>query len=218
LKVFQIVFFLVYLLYFVKSWGGSGRTPGKAFLNLRVTDESGAFPISYGRALGRFFAMGINFALWLLPFLIIPFNRSKHGVHDYIGGTAVIKEGPATYWYVPAMLLFFVLIGTGLGSVYYGYKIMAPFMKEMTLLYAAKDGDVAEIKKSLAQGVSVNAHNSKGETPLILAAKNDKVDAVQALLDAGADVNLTDLTNKTAIRYAIAGSYNGIAILLVQHH
>ena len=52
----------------------------------------------------------------------------------------------------------------------------------------------------------LNSLNSKGQTPLMYAIRCGNPDAVQILLDAGADVTLTDNENKTAIYYALQQS------------
>ena len=52
----------------------------------------------------------------------------------------------------------------------------------------------------------LNSLNDKEQTPLIYAILVGNPDAVQILLDAGADVTLTDNKNKTAIYYALQQS------------
>ena len=57
------------------------------------------------------------------------------------------------------------------------------------LVYAAGEGDVQKIKQLIASGATVDSIELDGLTPLINAVQKGKIDAVRALLDAGADPN-----------------------------
>lgn len=70
------------------------------------------------------------------------------------------------------------------------------------LHYAALGGRVDTIKWLLARGLNVDARNEFGETPLILAAKTAQLDAVRALLEAKADIGLSDKDLRTAKGHA----------------
>jgi ankyrin repeat protein len=52
---------------------------------------------------------------------------------------------------------------------------------------AARTGDVALIRECLSHGVPVEAMSSDGSTPLMVAARQNRRAAIQALLEAGAD-------------------------------
>jgi ankyrin repeat protein len=72
------------------------------------------------------------------------------------------------------------------------------------LLRAAPVGD-GEVIKRLATKAKLNVTNEKdkkGETPLILAVANSKKDAVEALVNAGADLNVKDSIVGTALKRA----------------
>lgn len=58
------------------------------------------------------------------------------------------------------------------------------------LVKAASDNDVAKINRLIAKGADVNGTNRYGMTPLLTAVSYHNVDAVKALLEAGADPNL----------------------------
>lgn len=60
------------------------------------------------------------------------------------------------------------------------------------LLQAAATGDTATIQKLAADGGDLNQRDSHGRTPLMVAAHLRKYEAVLALLNAGADINLLD--------------------------
>lgn len=64
------------------------------------------------------------------------------------------------------------------------------------LLLAAAGGDLAGVVRSLKNGAPVDVRNdreeTRGMTPLMLAAEGGRLDVVEALLAAGADVNASD--------------------------
>lgn len=71
-----------------------------------------------------------------------------------------------------------------------------------TLLhYAARGGRVDTIKWLLAHGLKVDARNEFGETPLMLAAELSELDAIRTLLEAKADISLSDKDLRTAKRH-----------------
>lgn len=67
------------------------------------------------------------------------------------------------------------------------------------LLNATEQGDVAAVREWLAQGANVNARDqrrkTKNSTPLMLAAAAGHSEVVNLLLDAGADINASDLAD-----------------------
>lgn len=63
----------------------------------------------------------------------------------------------------------------------------------------------------LAHGANPNAAAGNGETPLILAAKRGRADMVGALLEKGAAVSAKDKAGKSALVYAMEGSYGAVA-------
>ena len=54
---------------------------------------------------------------------------------------------------------------------------------------AARSGDVASLRRLLDDGAPVDAINSDGETPLLVAVRADRTPAAELLLERGADVN-----------------------------
>jgi ankyrin repeat protein len=65
---------------------------------------------------------------------------------------------------------------------------------------AATDGNVHRMRWLQIAGVNVNPHGSA--LPLVLAAREGRVNAVRYLLDQGADVNARDHTGNTALAEA----------------
>jgi ankyrin repeat protein len=65
---------------------------------------------------------------------------------------------------------------------------------------AATDGDVRRMRWLHFAGVNVNPHGSP--SPIVLAAREGRVNAVRYLLDQGADVNARDNAGNTALAEA----------------
>lgn len=74
------------------------------------------------------------------------------------------------------------------------------------LHWAAAENDVAEMRRLIASGVSVDDRGERGlSTPLHLAARDGRIDAVRLLVELGADVNARTAYGNTPLHYA-AGS------------
>lgn len=85
------------------------------------------------------------------------------------------------------------------------------------LFKAAESGNVADIRKALAQGVSVNVTDPSGWTPLLVAAGEGKLAAVQALVKAGANVNAASKKGETALMAAVlSGNVAVVKYLLAE--
>jgi uncharacterized protein len=103
---------------------------------------------------------------------------------------------------------------------------------------AAASGSVSEIDRLVKEGANVNARDSSGRTPMMVAAFRQDDAAVRALIEAGANVNaleyqsydvitiaavLNDLdTLKTALAAggnarAITSPYSGTALIAAAH-
>lgn len=67
------------------------------------------------------------------------------------------------------------------------------------LLWAATNGDMAGLRRLVAQGVPVSAADYDGRTALHLAAAENKLDAVRYLVAHGHPVNVRDRWNATPL-------------------
>jgi uncharacterized RDD family membrane protein YckC len=78
------------LYYPLMESSGAQATVGKIVFSMIVTDTSFR-RISFGRALGRYFAKGLSGLLLYLGYVMVAFTPQKRGLHDYIAGTLVLR-------------------------------------------------------------------------------------------------------------------------------
>lgn len=69
-------------------------------------------------------------------------------------------------------------------------------------------------KLASKEGADLNIRDANGETALMIAAKNGNADAVQALINAGADVKAVNFQGKTARKIAKSAKQKAIAKML----
>jgi len=75
------------------------------------------------------------------------------------------------------------------------------------LILAASEGNLAQVRKLLAQGADVNSRlPDNGTTALIAAASNGHLSVVEELLAVGANINAVDHDVGTALYWA---AFNG---------
>ena len=101
---YNVVALLVYAGYVVWMHGRWGQTLGKMATGGRVVRVNGE-AIGYGRALGRLFALILDFITLGIGYLMAGVRSDKRALHDLVAGTRVIKvrrpwlEGkPAGFW------------------------------------------------------------------------------------------------------------------------
>ena len=91
--VMYIFGFGLALWYNVWFVGRFGATPGKMACGLRVITANGE-PVTYGRAVGRFFAEFLSSCFTLnIGYIIAAFDDEKQTLHDRICDTRVIRKG-----------------------------------------------------------------------------------------------------------------------------
>ena len=78
---------LAYQLYFLVN---HGATPGKMAMGLKVIRPMGE-PITYGRAMGRFFAEWLSGIILYIGYIMVAFDDEKRSLHDRICDTRVVK-------------------------------------------------------------------------------------------------------------------------------
>jgi uncharacterized protein len=81
------------------------------------------------------------------------------------------------------------------------------------LSVAISKGEIETVKKFIEYGMDVN-EKLNGMTPLMYAARYNKVEIIKYLLLKGADRNIKDSQGFTALKYAeLSNAYEAIAIL-----
>lgn len=87
-----IINFLAAVAYFAGLQSSKWQaTVGKKLLGLKVTDLQGD-RITFGRALGRYFAMVFLSGILCIGYIIAAFTEKKQSLHDLIASTLVIKK------------------------------------------------------------------------------------------------------------------------------
>ncbi|MBN1130128.1 MAG: ankyrin repeat domain-containing protein [Chitinispirillaceae bacterium] len=85
----------------------------------------------------------------------------------------------------------------------------------MNLLRASAKGDLAAVKKIIAEGGNVNMADGSGRTPLIEAAWSGRHDVVKHLVEKGAAVNTVDRVGYSALMRACEEGHVSVAAYLV---
>ena len=86
----------------------------------------------------------------------------------------------------------------------------------MNIHQASEVGDVDAVRALLATGVSPNGFDENGQTPLLIASLEGRVEVIRALLRAGADANLGDESEfRTPLMHAAIAGHADIAKLLL---
>lgn len=86
-----------------------------------------------------------------------------------------------------------------------------------TLLVAAREGDLAQVRRALASGADLEARNDRGQTPLVVATKAEQVEVALLLLEEGADPDAKDDLQDSAFLYAGAEGYDEILRATLRH-
>jgi len=85
--------------------------------------------------------------------------------------------------------------------------------KYKTIHKAAKEGNLAEVKRHLGKGVRIDARDKDGRTPLMWAARH--LEVVKYLLKKGADVNTREKYGWTPLMWAACkGNLDVVKMLL----
>ena len=83
------------------------------------------------------------------------------------------------------------------------------------LLVAARQSDMAQLERMLAQGAAPNSRNRLGKTALLIAVEKGNLRMATRLLEAGSDVNLASLERVTPLMAACyLGHAEAVKLLL----
>jgi uncharacterized RDD family membrane protein YckC len=82
------IVFAVYSAFFVGTYGA---TPGKMVCRIKIVNADGS-KVSYGKAIGRYFAELLNAFTLYIGYIIAAFDDEKRTLHDRICNTRVVKR------------------------------------------------------------------------------------------------------------------------------
>jgi len=83
---------LLRMLYFAGMHSSANQaTLGKMALGIKVTDDQGR-RLSFGHALGRWFATALSYITLYIGFLMAAFTDRKRALHDMVAGTLVVDK------------------------------------------------------------------------------------------------------------------------------
>lgn len=90
--VYYLMIFIAKPLYYAgMESSASQATLGKMALGIKVTDESGN-RLSFGHALGRWFAAALSYITLYIGFLMAAFTDRKRALHDMVASTLVVDK------------------------------------------------------------------------------------------------------------------------------
>lgn len=84
------------------------------------------------------------------------------------------------------------------------------------LVIAILKGDIGFVKKIIEYGADVN-EQSNGMSPLMYAARYNKVEILKILISSGANINVKENHGFTALKYAELSNANEAVVLLKQY-
>ena len=91
-------------------------------------------------------------------------------------------------------------------------------MTEPDIIEAVLKNNYILVKKQLECGLSVERRSTiSGQTPLIIAVDNNRVDLVRLLLKHGANISTTDKEGWSALRKAVYHNHLEILKILLQN-
>ena len=92
-NIFEVLFlqFVAAAVYSIAFWLGTGATPGKMVMGIKVVMTNGE-PIEVGAACLRHVGYFFSELILCIGYLMIAFSAQKKGLHDNIANTVVIKS------------------------------------------------------------------------------------------------------------------------------
>ena len=87
--MFSYVLPLVGTIWFWLRFSG---TPGKMALKLKIVDADTGNKLTFGQAIGRYFAYILSAIPFFLGYIWVGFDKRKQGWHDKLAGTIVIRN------------------------------------------------------------------------------------------------------------------------------
>ena len=104
-------------------------------------------------------------------------------------------------WRLTLLTLLVALAGCGrnTGMAQAGLAQVGLPFSERAFVESAREGNVAAVKLFLDAGMTPDAKNGEGQTPLMAATLFNQIETVEALLAGGADVDAKNKARGTAL-------------------
>ena len=83
----------------------------------------------------------------------------------------------------------------------------------LSLIAAARDGDIDSVRKRLDEGASIKARNRFGNTALISATRAGNLDIVKLLVEEGSNVDMLNTNAETAIMNAASRGHEDLSLI-----
>ena len=122
-----------------------------------------------------------------------------------------------TIVYLGVALIAFanVSFATNSNSLIINKSIVSTYDDATPLGTAISKGDIDAVKKFIVYGADVN-EKSNGMTPLMIAARYNKIEIIKLLLSNGANLDAKDEKGFTALKYAELSFANDAVQILKQ--
>ena len=92
--------------------------------------------------------------------------------------------------------------------------VQIPLDPPAALRQAAESGDIPGLQTSLNEQVDIDSRDADGRTALMLATLHGQINAVELLLEHGADPNIADEHGTTPLRAAVDSNQSAIIAAL----
>ncbi|WP_208730882.1 ankyrin repeat domain-containing protein [Leptospira bouyouniensis] len=116
---------------------------------------------------------------------------------------------------IPFVIIFLISL-IGFGCIEDETVVKTPPSLELRLFQAVENGNLEEVKILLAQGASINAKDSLGNSSLIKAVDEEEMELTKFLIQKGANVNLRNTMGETALYRAVYRGNLDLVKLLVK--
>lgn len=118
----------------------------------------------------------------------------------------LLKINHARYFFQPVLVLFLAIVISGQGWA----------DEKLSLLDAARDGNLKQVELLISQGADVNQNDDSGYTPLMWAARYNHLEITKQLVKAGALTGIKNSSELSAIQIASRFNNFNIARYLTQ--
>lgn len=166
-----------------------------------------------------------GFFVWLAERLSThpPLPKRIHAIQQYTGQNSSVVFRTSKVGVIVALSILVVIIGASTVGIIFAdniTKITNTFLEtsEDELLGAALEGDLERVQQLLDSGSDPNVSDEEGWTALMWAAQNNDTAIAEALIEAGADLDIAEVIyEETALTVALYNdSKETVALLLEQ--